>query len=60
MYFKVKMNETISLTAGTNLLLVVVITLLGLLFVASITMLGIKLCKTKRKKARKYYDLLML
>lgn len=60
MYFKVKMNETISLTAGTNLLLVVIITLLGLLFVASIAMLGIRLCKTKRKKYRKYYDLLML
>ena len=57
---KVKMNETISLTAGTDLLLVVIIILLGLLFVSSIAMLGIGLCKIKRKKARKYYHILML
>ena len=50
---KFKLNETISLTAGTNLLLVVIITLLGVLLVSSIAILGIVLCKIKRKKARK-------
>ena len=57
---KVKLNETISLTAGTNLLLVVIITLLGVLFVSSIAIFGIGLCKIKRKKDRKYSNILML
>ena len=44
------MNETISLTAGTNLMLVVIITLLGLLFFQVSPCLELDFVKQKERK----------